>query len=650
MEKTGTGKVAELVSLLRRYKEAYYNGEPLVEDMVYDALEDDLRRLDPDHPFLSEVGAPVPEGKMKWEKVSHLMPMSSLNKVNSISGIRQWYASLNAGNTLLSWSEKLDGISICLNYEGGTLKSAITRGDGQVGEDIMANVVLMRGVIRELSQPLTGSVRGEIILTHDMWREHFPEFSNPRNAASGISKRESRDKAQDCQYLTIKCYDLQTSQVPLRNEEEKFFFLKSLGFQTPNYGVGRTPDELNTLYDEYTASLREELNYDIDGLVIRLEDLSAFERAGERGGNPHGAVALKFAAEGAVTVLEAVEWQVGNTGRITPVAIFEPVNLVGAEVGRASLYNYAYIQELNLHLTDEILVVRANDVIPRVEKVVSSLGEASDPRHGCIIEAPSKCPECSNPTAWEGEYLVCTGGVECPANKAGLIKQWISELDIKDWGDFIVEELVAQGLVNDIPDLYRLKHQDIATLRNSNDAVVGNSTATKLLRQLREGSTTTLPTIIGGLGIPGIRTSSAQKIVNAGYGAISEITRLTEAQVVSIPSFGHKKAQAFVHGIKVRKNVLEELVLNRYVEIEKSTTSASGSLRGKKVVLTGSMTKTRDVIKRDIKAAGGSVSSSVSGSTDYLVAADLYSTTSKANDARKRNIPIITEKELYDMM
>lgn len=647
MTKMDEEKVKELVLLLREYRNAYYNGIPLVEDSVYDALEDDLRRLDPDHPFLSEVGAPIPEGKMKWEKVPHLMPMTSLNKVNSISGVRQWYASLNTGKTLLSWSEKLDGISICLNYEGGLLKSAITRGDGHVGENIMANVVLMRGVIRELPQPLTGSIRGEIILTHDMWRKHFPEFSNPRNAASGISKRESREKAQDCQYLTIKCYDLSTSQIPLRNEAEKFFFLRSLGLQTPNYGVGKTPEELSVLYDEYTTSLRQELNYDIDGLVVRLEDISTFERAGTRGANPHGAVALKFASEGTVTSLRDVEWQVGNTGRITPVAIFDPVTLIGAEVGRASLYNYAYIQELNLHLHDKILVIRANDVIPRVEKVVASGNAISD---SGSIEPPSKCPECASPTAWEGEYLICTGGSACSANKAGLIKQWISELGIKDWGDFIVSELVAQGLVNDIPDLYRLRVEDIATLRNNNDAVVGNSTATKLLRQLREGSITTLSTIFGGLGIQGIRTSSVQKIINEGYTSVSEITRMTEDEVLRIPSFGTKKAKAFVQGLHERMPVLEELILNRYIQIETSTTPSSGVLLGKRVVLTGSMSKPRATIKRDIKAAGASVSSAISSKVDYLVSADPHSTTSKANEARKQNIPIITEKELYDMM
>lgn len=644
MEKTD--RVDELVALLRKYKEAYYNDEPLVDDMVYDALEDDLRKLAPSHPFLSETGAPVPDGKIKWEKVPHRMPMTSLNKVNSVGGVRQWVSSL-ASDSLLSWSEKLDGISICLNYEGGKLKSAITRGDGTVGENIMANVVLMKGVTRNLSQPLTGSIRGEIILTHDMWESQFPDYANPRNAAAGIAKRETREDAQACQYLTIKCYDMSTSQLAFQTEEEKFFFLKSLGLLTPNHGFGRTPDEIGVLYDEYENSLREELNYDIDGLVIRLQDYSAFQKAGARGGNPHGAVALKFAAEGSVTILEDVEWQVGNTGRITPVAVFEPVNLAGAEVRRASLYNQSYIESLGLHLTDEILVERANDVIPRVIKVVHSVAEASDPRHGCIIEPPSECPECNSPTARDGEYIVCTGGADCSANKAGIIKQWISSLGVLDWGDFIVDELVSSGLAEDIPDLYRLDPEKVAELRNANDAVVGKSTATKLLKQLREKSETSLPNIIGGLGIPGIRKSSAKKIIDAGNDSISELTSLKRWDIEQIPGFGRKKAEAFVDGMIARKGVLEELVVNRYVEIAQK--AAGGSLNGKRITLTGSMSKTRAEIKRDIEAAGGIVRG-ISQSVDYLVAADVNTTTTKATKARQYGIPVISEKELYDLM
>jgi len=633
-----TGRISELVSQLREYKNAYYNGDPLVADEVYDALEDDLRKLSPTHPFLSEVGASPT--KMKWEKKTHLMPMTSLNKVNSIAGVRQWVSSVspNPESPTLSWSEKLDGISICLNYEKGELQSAITRGDGTVGEDIMANVVMMRGVLRSLRQPYTGSIRGEIVLTHDMWKTYFPDYANPRNAASGIAKRESRDKAQACQHLTIMCYDAVSERVEFASEAEKFVYLKGLGLKTPNHGFQKDVLDLEALYVEYDSSLREELNYDIDGLVIRIEHQSLFERAGQRGGNPHGAVALKFAAEGSVTTLRDVEWQTGNTGRITPVAIFDPVNLVGAEVRRATLHNQSYIENLGMGIGDDILVVRANDVIPQVKRVVSS--HSTSP-----IEIPSQCPECSNPTEKDGEYLVCTGGTECPANRAGLIKQWIAALGVLDWGDFIIEELVAQGLVNDIPDLYKLDPKDIANLRNSNDAVVGTSTAEKIMQQLKEGSEATLEQLVGGLGISSIRKSSSRKIIAAGYDTPTKLMEVSVSDVESIPGFGNTKAVAFVEGMKERRHVLEELIIHRHVSLK----SASGSLEGKTFCLTGSMSRGRKEIKRDIEDQGGIVKG-MSQSVTYLVTSNPDSTSGKAKKARDYGIPIISEEQLYDLM
>jgi DNA ligase (NAD+) len=635
-------KISELEARLKECREAYYNGDPIVTDDVYDALEDELRTLAPQHPLLKKVGA-SPDGKTKWQKVPHLMPMSSLNKVNDTDELFNWSESVN--ETLvrpgtLSWSEKLDGISISLNYEEGKLKSALTRGDGLVGEDILANVVMMRGVKRTLPQPFTGSIRGEIVLTHDKWERHFPDYANPRNAASGIAKRESRDKAQGCCHLTVMAYDVASREKTLESEREKFLFLKEeMGLKVPNHGFDVDAFDMQTLYEQYEGDLRDELNYDIDGIVIRFQSQQDFQRAGERNGRPFGAVALKFANQGAVTTLDDVVWQVGNTGRITPVAIFEPVQLAGAEVTRANLHNEHFLTSLGVYPGDTILVERANDVIPQVVKVVEKYKEIA-------LKGPNSCPVCDAPVEREGKYMTCSDSLGCPAQTAGRIKRWIESLGILDWGDFVVEALVEEGLVNTISDLYDLEPESIAELTNANDAVVGMKTATKLLKELRAKSKdTTFDAVIGGLSIPHCRKSTARKMMKAGYDSVSALGQASKEELEAVDGLGNVKAASIHEGLQEIMEVLQTLILHRHVEIQE----AEGPLVDKTFCITGSLSKPRKNIERYIEDAGGTMKG-VSKSLSYLVINDPDSTSSKARKARKYGIPMLSEDDLYDMI
>lgn len=629
-----------MVERLRKYKDAYYNGKPLVDDATYDALEAELRRVAPEHPLLEEVGSPIRQGR-KWRKRRHEYPMASLNKVQTPAQLQAWAKDVGHMGEMpvLYWTVKLDGIAISLNYEQGRLVSAVTRGDGEEGEDIIANVVLMRGVQRELSAKFSGSVRGEIVLTHDRWREYFPEFSNPRNAASGISKREGREEARDCEHLSVVCFDVIARDGSLQDVREKFLFLDMEGFRLPQYGLDYDVNDAGALKDAYEQELRAELNYDIDGLVFRIQDQKAFEAAGKRGGNPYGAMALKFTAEGAETVLRAVEWQVGNTGRITPVAIFDPVFLMGAEIRKASLYNERYIEAMGLALGDRIKVVRANDVIPRVEGVVATGG-------GPAVEAPRECPVCKGETSRDGEYVVC-GGSECPSNTVGLIKRWIESVGALGWGDFVIEALVEAGKVGDIPDLYTLRSEDIATLRNSNGAVVGESTAQRIQENLREASEITLATLIGGVGIRGIRKGMAEVVVRGGYDTYEKIVNITMAEARDLPGFGKTRAQDLIAGVATRKNVLQEMISSGYVTIKKE--KDGGNLEGTVFTLTGSMSRGRAEIKRDVEAAGARVRG-ISRTVDYVVTADKTSTSNTMRKAKEYGIKVISEDELYRIL
>jgi DNA ligase (NAD+) len=261
-------------------------------------------------------------------------------------------------------SEKLDGISVSLKYENGKLIQALTRGDGNVGEDITRNVKKMKGVLHELNEDFTGHIRGEIVLFHSDWKTHLSDKANPRNAASGTAKRIDGYKAQ---HLTVLVYNVNGKDFD--TEDESFQYMTSLGFKTPNYFVGTIQDVIDS-WQKYMDKTRETLDYDIDGLVISVNDRAKQFALGFEGNRPKGTIAFKFEAPEARTILRKVIWQVGDTGRITPVGEFDPVELLGVTVERASLHNVANITKLGIKIGSTILVSRRNDVIPYIEKVI----------------------------------------------------------------------------------------------------------------------------------------------------------------------------------------------------------------------------------------------------------------------------------------
>jgi DNA ligase (NAD+) len=640
-----TDRIQELAEKIRHHQDLYHNGEAEISNEEYDALEDELRELAPEHPVLNRIGASPEESG--WKKMEHSIPMGSLNKVNDPNELAEWQtdACSKAGvrpqlrdEELFYWSEKLDGISIALYYEDGKLQHAVTRGDGEVGEDIMANAVMMKGVLRELPEDYTGGIRGEVILPFDLYHEHLSDYSNPRNAASGIARLEDRGKASNCRHLTVKAFECFFQNGPkLETEFEKFHFLQNLGFKTPNHGGPFTIDQIADLYQRYEDDLRGELNYDIDGLVVRFNKLEDYESAGHKSGKPHGAIALKFASETAVTTLRNVRWQVGNTGRVTPVGEFDPVDLFGAQVEKASLYNCAEIERLNLNVGDEVLVERANDVIPKILEV-------TEKRNKGTVDVPEECPECAGELEFDGEHLVCDS-IECEAQTTGKLKAWISALGILDWGSFVLRKVVEEGLVETIPDLYELEKEELAQLRDKGDKKLGMKTASKLVDKLHDDKNTTmmLDDFFGGLRIPLCRQKTFQMLMEAGYDSVEDVMDLSKAELKRVKGIGSKKAEAVHEGLSARENVIEELL--NWVDIEDS----SGGLEGLNICITGSHSKTRSEMKNDIKEAGGQYKG-MSKKVDYLVASDPNSGSSKLKKAEKYDIPVISEDELYSKM
>lgn len=363
-------RIKEIADELLRAKYTYYNiklpdgMQPLVlSDKVYDARETELKTLDPNHWVIKIVGAP--QTQSEWQKAKHQIPMGSLNKVNSPTEMSSWAKDKDCKVWFVT--QKLDGLSIECVYEHGILVQAITRGDGETGEDITVNVKRMGGVNSDLKDDFNGSLRGEIIMQKSVWKQDFPEKANPRNAASGVSKRLDGvgvDKLNILFYQVLGDVDFET-------EVKQFEWMRQHNIGCPHYWGFKTIDEVNDHWRDYQDTKRDLLNFDIDGLVIRINDLAAQMSLGDKDLRPLGAIAFKFDNETRESTLLDVVWEVGNSGRITPVAIVSPVVICGAEIKRASLHNVKRVEELGLYIGCKVLVSRRNDVIPYIEEKIA---------------------------------------------------------------------------------------------------------------------------------------------------------------------------------------------------------------------------------------------------------------------------------------
>lgn len=629
---------------LESLRASYYQGTPEVSDAAYDALEDELRALDPTHPTLAKVGSAALA--TEWEKARHELPMGSLNKVTSEAELREWLArneellsqaeappgDPRALATRLFVAEKLDGISIEVIYEGGRFRDAITRGDGVVGERISPNVARMKGVPARLAAHGEGakgrlSVRGEIILrTSDL--VHFPNAVSPRNQAAGVSKRLDGEGAQ---HLTALFYDV-AEHVEHATEHDKLAFLRSLGFATPRY-VLTDPDGLLELYRRYEREERAKLDYEIDGLVVRLDSIAAQELLGELNRRPRGAVAFKFPSPAKLSRVRAITWEVGPTGRITPVALVDPVELVGARVQNVSLHNAANVRELGVAVGDEVLVSRRNDVIPYIEEVVT--------HEGTTLPPPSACPVCEAAVEQAGEYLLCPN-TECPARVRGRIKIWIKVIGALEWGDKLVEQVTERELVREPADLYRLTWQDLAGLERR-----GEKSAKKCLAEITGKLPLDLPTFVAALGIPGVGLETARLVVGAGFDSLDALRLATVDSLAAIKGLGPTKAALVVEGLAAREG---EIVRLAEVGVVPITREAAGPLAGKTFCFTGAAPVPRPELTKRVEGLGARVLSGVTRDLQYLVMGEADSTSSKAQKARQLGVTLLTYPELFAML
>ena len=628
-------KADEIAARLEKYRASYYAGTPEISDAAYDALEDDLRALDPTHPVLARVGSG--ELVSEWEKARHEIPMGSLNKAVNEEELRGWLSRCQelsdkdqlGAITDLFVAEKLDGISIEVLYKDGKLVDAITRGDGLFGERITQNVKRMKGVPSRIKDKRDLSVRGEIILRLSDMKKHYTTGTSPRNLAAGTSKRFDGTGAEN---LTVLFYDV-ADHLDLTTETEKFDYIRGLGFATPNTARGSIDDVL-AIYARYSAGLRTALDYEIDGLVVYVDALHVQSLLGEVNHRPRGAVAFKFASPAKVTTVREIFWETGPSGRITPVAIVAPVELAGATVQRVSLHNASNVRALGIGKGDEVLVSRRNDVIPYLEEVTDKRGTTS--------ETPTACTVCGSTISIEGEYLYCRNN-ECRAVVEGRIKNWVAAIGALEWGEKLVEQLVEAKLVKEPKDLYSLTAAQIAGLDRR-----GDKSAKKCLAELDARLPLTLPVFIAALGMDNFALQTALLLVQAGFKTIELLLAAKEEEIAAVKGLGPIKAQSIVRGLRAREAEIRRLLEDpRLIPV---TPDEEGVLSGLTFCFTGSSSRPRAELTELVEKRGGRVLSGVTKDLNYLVIADPASTSTKAQKARKYGTKLITEEELVELI
>lgn len=639
-----SSRIKELEKLIKYHQNLYYNGEGKISDAEFDKLWDELKSLDSTNPILHSVGA----DSGNFEKSSHLMPMGSQEKAANPEEFISWAQKHKYPEYLVEY--KLDGASLELQYLNGNLLRAVTRGDGTIGDVITSNAIKIQGVKKELfvendsgkkKFDFTGGIRGEVIMTHDIHAKYFSDKANCRNAANGLMKRKD---GQGSEYLTFITYDIWASQgeQPYKDEEDKLNCLKNLGFNTVPLKICKNIDEVIN-YRSQVMEMRKNIPYDIDGLVVKERIVNHEDALRSR---PEHQIAFKFSLEEAVSVLKDVEWsEQGAT--YTPVAIFEPVELNGTTVKRASLVNTNLIRSLDLKIGNHIVVVKRGEIIPKIINVVH---ENSSEKYK-DIEIPKKCSVCNSELIDEGTRLYCPNPL-CPKKVLHQLLKWISVVDIRDLGETLITSLFKTGTVNSITDIYSLTPEKLTPYFLNEESIKDEKKslgAAKVYSSIQSHRKISLEKFIAGFDIEGIGETQVEKIVDAGYNTFEKITALSAEELSTVYSFADILANTFVKGIKSNFEEMKNLLDKKIIELEQPKENAL--LQGKSFCFTGELNSMKRTDAQNlVKENGGSVKTSVVKGLSYLVTNDSSSGSSKNLKAAQLGIPIINEKEFLKLL
>lgn len=658
-------RVRELNDLLNDYGHAYYVlDRPIVPDSVYDQHMQELLSIEAEHPDLifpdsptQRVGGEILAG---FSKVVHEFPMLSLSNVFNEEDIRDFdrRVQAGAGHSITYICElKIDGLAVSLKYENGRFIQGSTRGDGTIGEEITANLKTIRAIPLKLTEPITIEVRGEAYMPKKSFmklneaRDENGEepFANPRNAAAG-SLRQLDPKIAASRNLSVFIYGIggDGSAYGQDSHSDSLDYLASLGFETNKQSKRcKTIDEVIEFIESWQAR-RQDLDYEIDGIVIKVDGYEDQEQLGFTAKSPRWATAYKFPAEEVHTKLLDIELSVGRTGVVTPTAILEPVRVAGTTVARASLHNEDLIREKDIRIGDAVIIRKAGDIIPEVVSVLVEQRTGDEmPYH-----MPDNCPVCdSELIRIEGEVALRCVNPQCPAQMKEALIHFVSRnaMNIEGIGERVVDQLYTSGLVHDVADLYCLTKEQLLSLER-----MGEKSATNLLTAIEASKANSLEKLLFGLGIRHVGEKAAH-ILSEEFSTMDEIAKADAEKLTSIHEIGEKVADAVITFFN-NEDVLEVLAKLKsygvnmdYKGRTRQEIPTEGPFAGKTVVLTGKLTiLTRNEAKEQIEALGGKVSGSVSKKTDLVIAGEEAG--SKLVKAQELGITVWNETELVDAL
>jgi DNA ligase (NAD+) len=660
-------KAEALRKALHRHNYRYYVlDDPEISDAEYDRMMQELKQLEENYPQLASpdsptarVGAPPLE---KFDTVAHTVPMLSLdngfNDEDILDFDRRVKRNLDKQSNILYTAEpKMDGVAVELIYENGKLLTASTRGDGLTGEVITANIKTINAVPLVMQTdspspiPSRLEIRGEVFIGLDAFRkfneerveQELPPFANPRNAAAG-SLRQLHSKITATRPLEIFFYGIGiVEDLAFESHWELLKSLKNWGFRINPFirPTIRIKEVLN--YYRELSEKRHQLPYDIDGIVVKVDDISLQQRLGATSRSPRWAVAYKFKAIQETTALEAIEVQVGRTGVLTPVAQLKPVSVGGVMVSRATLHNEDEIEKKDIRIGDKVLVQRAGDVIPEIVKVIASKRDGSETQ----FKMPKNCPVCDSPVIrMAGESATRCINSSCSAQLKERIKHFTSKraFDIDGLGDKLVDQLVDENLLSSFADIFSLDEEIIKNLER-----MGAKSAANLVNAIEQSKSIVFARFLYALGIrhAGEHVSA---LLGDHFPDLHTLMNCSREELEAVEGIGPIVADSIASFFKQERNQrIIRQILDCGVKLETASRKKTGKLKDKVFVLTGTLESiTRSQAKELIKAASGKVSGSVSGNTDYLVAGE--SPGSKLNKAKELGVQIIDEAQLKELL
>ena len=653
-------EIFKLVALLNKYSYDYYvEDNPQISDTEYDTLYKQLEKLEQEYPeFILDNSPTQRVGDRvldEFEKVIHKVPMLSLSNTFSIEDLRDFdsrISKLSSDDSIEYICElKIDGLAISINYENGKLVSAATRGDGMVGENVTENIKTIFSIPKTLKTKKSFEVRGEVYLPKKSFellnkeREENNEvlFANPRNAAAG-SLRQLDSKITAKRRLSAFIYSV-VGDENINSQKMALTVAADLGLPVnPNFKLCKTIDEVVD-YIMYWEEHKQDLPYEIDGIVIKVNSYSLQEEIGSTQKSPRWATAYKFPEEELATKLLDIELSVGRTGIITPVAVLNPINISGSTVSKASLHNKDIIDELDIHIGDMVVVKKAGEIIPKVVRVVEELRLANSEKY----VMPNICPSCESKTfTKEGDPFTRCLNSDCPEQNIRKIIHFASReaLNIEGLGDKVVATLYEKGIIKHTIDLFSLDRNKLVELERMGDKSVDN-----LLNAIENSKQSSLDKVIFALGILNVG-KKAGKILAEYYKNLTNFSKATVDELLELPDIGLITAESIVDYLSNDNNLrfineLIEIGMNPQYEIQNKNTDNIFS--GKTIVLTGKLVElTRNEAKEYLERFGAKVTGSVTSKTDYVIAGEKAG--SKLAKAEQLGIQVLSEDEFIDIM